>query len=162
MAFLNLPPEQDGFSKRYLAGDNFCTWVNEHLKPESRLGCSANDLWAARCGLLHTGSGESHEYYKPGSVINLICYVAKFTHGKEIHNVELFPGKLGDSDYDELKYTLGRTIQIDFDDFFECVKDAVVNYYQKITSDSEQEQAVINRVTRYYDVVHSFWQRDEV
>lgn len=38
---------------------DFCRWVDAYMKPQSRLGCSAEDLYSARCGLLHSGAAES-------------------------------------------------------------------------------------------------------
>jgi hypothetical protein len=34
-------------------------WVNLYIDPENTLGCSANDLYAARCVLVHSTSTES-------------------------------------------------------------------------------------------------------
>lgn len=38
----------------------FTTWTERYLKPEHRFGCSALDLWGARCGMLHRSSPDSH------------------------------------------------------------------------------------------------------
>lgn len=38
---------------------DFCNWVSKYLKPEVNLGCTAEDLYAARCALLHSGTAES-------------------------------------------------------------------------------------------------------
>jgi len=40
-------------------GQDFKAWAEEYMKPGASLGCSAEDLWGARCGILHTGSAES-------------------------------------------------------------------------------------------------------
>lgn len=42
-------------------GNDFKKWVNQFLLPQDRFLCDANDLWAARCGLLHTGSVEARD-----------------------------------------------------------------------------------------------------
>jgi hypothetical protein len=39
----------------------FIDWVDKFLHPESNLACTALDLYAARCGVLHTHSAESRE-----------------------------------------------------------------------------------------------------
>jgi hypothetical protein len=41
------------------SGRLFKDWVNDYMLTESSLPCSADDLWAARCGLLHTLTAES-------------------------------------------------------------------------------------------------------
>jgi len=37
----------------------FINWVDQYLLPGSELSCSANDLYGARCGVLHTYSPDS-------------------------------------------------------------------------------------------------------
>lgn len=37
----------------------FKAWANRYIKPESELGCTAEDLWGARCGVLHLYSPDS-------------------------------------------------------------------------------------------------------
>jgi hypothetical protein len=37
----------------------FLKWVERYIRPAESLGCSAMDLYAARCGVLHTYSAES-------------------------------------------------------------------------------------------------------
>lgn len=39
--------------------EDFVAWVNAYLLPESRLECTAEELYGARCGLLHSLTGES-------------------------------------------------------------------------------------------------------
>jgi hypothetical protein len=38
---------------------DFCNWVNQYMDPQSSLGCSSEDLYAARCGMLHSSTAES-------------------------------------------------------------------------------------------------------
>jgi hypothetical protein len=42
-------------------GNDFKAWVEKYLQPSKTLGCSADDLWAARCGVLHTEAAESRD-----------------------------------------------------------------------------------------------------
>ncbi|SRR6266404_5689406 len=37
----------------------FKDWVKNYILPNSDLDCSAEEIWGARCGLLHTGTAES-------------------------------------------------------------------------------------------------------
>ena len=38
---------------------DFCCWVSTYMSPQDRLRCAPEDLYAARCGLLHSGAAES-------------------------------------------------------------------------------------------------------
>ncbi|KXO13314.1 hypothetical protein AKG98_3539 [Moritella sp. JT01] len=62
----------------YSTGADFKLWLNKYLFIEaSTLPCNANDLWASRCSLLHTGTSEARDvkngnaryvYYYGGSI----------------------------------------------------------------------------------------------
>src|SRR5262245_55863957 len=40
-------------------GNVFRDWVSRFMKPETTLSCTSEDLWGARCGVLHLYSPES-------------------------------------------------------------------------------------------------------
>lgn len=40
-------------------GDTFRAWADRFMPPEKHVGCTAQDLWGARCGVLHTYSPEA-------------------------------------------------------------------------------------------------------
>lgn len=45
-------------------GNDFKDWVSQFLLPQDKFLCNADDLWAARCGLLHTGAVEARDTKK--------------------------------------------------------------------------------------------------
>ena len=47
-AFLDLPA-----GNRHSSGAAFVSWAKRYLKPDETLGVSADDLWIARCGVVH-------------------------------------------------------------------------------------------------------------
>lgn len=53
----------------------FKNWVNTYMLPDSDLGCSADDIYAARCGILHTLSLSSLAS-REGKA-KQICYINK-------------------------------------------------------------------------------------
>lgn len=59
LASLDRPPH-----KREAGRQGFIDWVNTYLLPGSKLACSAEDLYGARCGLLHTYSAESQHTHE--------------------------------------------------------------------------------------------------
>lgn len=54
MAYLNLPPLQESTKRK-----DFINWVDTYLLPGSSLTCSSTDLYAARCGIVHSLAAES-------------------------------------------------------------------------------------------------------
>jgi hypothetical protein len=48
-------------------------WVNDYMLPDSNLDITAEEMWGARCGLLHTGTAESNLSRRQGArMINYI------------------------------------------------------------------------------------------
>ena len=54
LAALSRPENQESSTRR-----DFLTWSDRYVRPDASLGCSSVDLYAARCGVLHTYSAES-------------------------------------------------------------------------------------------------------
>ncbi len=54
LASLSLPKERERVKK-----EDFCKFCVDHLLPDSKLKCSAIDLYAARCATLHKGTAVS-------------------------------------------------------------------------------------------------------
>lgn len=42
----------------------FIDWVDKYINPEKELGCTAEDLYGARCGLVHSSAAESRKSRK--------------------------------------------------------------------------------------------------
>lgn len=62
-------------TKEEIDKHDFIAWANKFLIADNTVDFSGLDLWAARCGLLHTGAAESRDYRKNGA--NLIYYKVK-------------------------------------------------------------------------------------
>jgi hypothetical protein len=55
------------------SSDYFKKWVEDYMLPGSQLKCNADDIWGARCGLLHTLTGESRmSRYRGAKMLNYI------------------------------------------------------------------------------------------
>ena len=61
LAWLNRPVDREDVIR-----EDFVVWVDKYLLPESGLECTAEELYGARCGLLHSHTGESrlHRQHK--------------------------------------------------------------------------------------------------
>jgi len=54
MAWLNLPSTRERNTR-----SDFIKWIDKYLLPNSELKCSADDLYGARCSIVHTYTAES-------------------------------------------------------------------------------------------------------
>jgi len=59
LAFLDMPESQ-----QRVTGQDFIRWVDKYLSPEHSLGCTASDLYSARCAIVHTLTTESNKVRK--------------------------------------------------------------------------------------------------
>ena len=55
----------------------FKDWVNTYLLPQGTLACTAEDLYGARCGILHTHSPESRIQRHGSGVVKRLIYCWK-------------------------------------------------------------------------------------
>ena len=80
MAWLSIPDEKSH-------GKDFKAWVNKYILSKNNIGCTADELWAARNGLLHMGTAESSAH-QSGVTIKKIFYsvgnVLPMEHKKDI------------------------------------------------------------------------------
>lgn len=67
-AWLNLPAKRDT-----VKGADYIEWVRKYVIPDSGLPCSAEDVYAARCAIVHTGRFASER--------------SRAGHAKELHYV---------------------------------------------------------------------------
>ena len=64
---------------------DFISWVDRFLLPESALECSAVDLYAARCGVLHSLS--AHSSLQRKGQARLVCYAWGNATASDLHGV---------------------------------------------------------------------------
>lgn len=64
--------------------EHFINWVNEWIMPQKKLNCTAIDLYAARCALLHTYTSKAR-LTRQGDAKQM-CYVYGKATVKEMHD----------------------------------------------------------------------------
>ncbi len=69
LASLNRPEENETVTR-----SDFKKWCTDYLLPSSNLNCTATDLYAARCGILHTNMAVS-DLSKKDEASELIYYI---------------------------------------------------------------------------------------
>ncbi|WP_348737940.1 hypothetical protein [Pseudomonas rhodesiae] len=77
MSWLDASREESG-------NPEFKEWVNKYLLAGETFSFTADDLWAARCGMVHTGAAESRDFR--ANRANAIYY---YTHQGEVTEAQL-------------------------------------------------------------------------
>jgi hypothetical protein len=116
----------------------FCRWVERWLLPAKPLGCTALDLYGARCGILHTFTSDS-DLSRQGKA-RRICYAFGSS------TVEGLERKLA---------SLGRTdcIAMHLDHLFEGFRLGLANYLEYALSDPAESARVATKAERYFKAI---------
>jgi hypothetical protein len=126
LAWANLP-SGDVFQK------DFIVWVDSYIEPERKFGCTADDLYGARCGLVHSGAaesrksrkGEAHEIWyatSPDSIGLLQEYAKETNQGAKV---------------------------VYFTDLLAAFVDASQKFYDEISEDEARQSSVNDRIRRW-------------
>ena len=79
MASLGIPEEQEEVTKH-----DYISWVNDFMLNKSELSCDAEDLYSARCGILHTGRPESKMTKDKKAKLYCYGYINPVRYNKEL------------------------------------------------------------------------------
>lgn len=116
--------------------DSFMSWVRRYLLTAKGVDCTALDLYAARCGLLHTFTPDS-ALVSEGKA-RQICYA------------------WGDADVDEMKTIirrLGKTeraVAVHFDDLREAWRLGLIAFGQEMDADPELKSRVLTKAESFF------------
>jgi len=133
LAWLSLPQ-----SKNDVRRDDFMAWVDKYLLPKANLNCSAIDIYAARCSIVHSYSSES-ELSRSG-MAHRLCYTIGNKDPKHLQE-----------DLDSVNYD---SIVVHIDTLFLALRNAVNHFKQDIESDQELAARVFGRSeTEFFTVM---------
>lgn len=109
---------------------DFCDWVSTYMEPELNLGCAEEDLYAARCGLVHSHAAES-KMSRQGIAKLLYYYSSPDSLNKMKEQI---------SERDE------DALPIYITDLLKCFLLASDNYFIAISSNDEKLKEVVKRL----------------
>jgi hypothetical protein len=112
---------------------DFCRWVDMYLMPQTQVGCTSEDIYGARCSLVHSGSAESR-MSREGRVSELWYATAP----NSINRLELYALKLG-----------AKAKVIYFTALVAAFAEGVMKFSQEIASQPEREATSIKRIKQW-------------
>ncbi|HXA19533.1 MAG TPA: hypothetical protein VN380_21265 [Thermoanaerobaculia bacterium] len=130
MAWLNLPE-----GKHDVTATEFIQWCNRYLLLPEDAELRAEDLYAARCGLLHSYTAESRRYREKK--------VTKLFYSRETTAGEINLDQLGGEEHTWPLWT-------DVDILFGRLRSAVHRFQEDIATDSNRANSVYARIRRSY------------
>ncbi len=130
MAWLNRDNTNQGNQRSY-----FKNWVNNYLLPDSGLNCNADDLYAARCAILHTYTSES-DLSKDGKA-RKIFYACGPTDGDKLQQ------------YINISSESGKTIVLHVDTLNNAFKNAFKYFNRALNKNQSLSKLVSKRSDKY-------------
>lgn len=118
---------------------SFIGWTNRYLLSTSALSCSAVDLYAARCGLLHT--------FTPNSKLNSdkkarrICYAWGKSRGEDLQRTI------------DLAKTGGEYVAVKVEELFVAWRDGVLTFTDELESDTERNIRVVAKAKNFFSAL---------
>jgi len=125
VASLSRPISQEDTS-----GEVFKKWVDTHMLPDSGLTCSAQDVWAARCGILHTLSLQSR-LSRCGSA-RVLTYVDR--------------PNVVDEFQDRIDPTRSQYVVVALRPYAQAFLTAIIRFTQQVQADPELRRTVEHHV----------------
>jgi len=130
MASLNRAPAKPKVEK-----SDFVEWVNIYLLPGSELNCSAIDLYAARCGLVHS--------YSPDSVLSRDLKAKKLYYAHGNKKATELQTRINDSPQKDI-------IAVHIDQLFKALKVAVGRFASALKSNPSKEKLAAQRASEFF------------
>jgi hypothetical protein len=123
-------------SEEYASKKSFLDWADNYILELTPLGCTALDLYGARCGILHTLTADS----KP-------------TSGKQPRRI-CYAYRRGDAEKMQRAIDLGKKdekyVAIHVDKLWEAWRIGIIRFMEELESDPERKARVLKKADKFY------------
>ena len=130
MAWLNRPSNVDD-----VRACDFTDWVQTYFLPDSGFGCTADDLYGARCALLHSNTPESTRH-RQGKACKVFYFRQAGQETKGILQLRLSEAS--------------HPFMINVDQFVAALKTAVSRFLEDLERDVPKAELVYERIQQSY------------
>jgi|AntAceMinimDraft_17_1070374.scaffolds.fasta_scaffold45190_2 hypothetical protein len=120
----------------YVTRNDFCNWVNTYLLSTCDIHCTDLELYAARCGVVHS--------YSPRSRLSDIGEVRQIAYSHGSGSVEKLQKAL-----DIGGHSL-KIVAINLDDLIEAFKKAIIKFLKELPIESERENIFLERADKFF------------
>ena len=118
-----------------VTGPDFMRWCDAYLLIPADAAMTSTDLWGARCGLLHSHTGESKKHRERKATK---IFYSRMRNGREINLIQTSSNE----------HVLPLWVDVDL--LFARFKDGVSRFQADLASDDARAQKVYDRVNRSY------------
>lgn len=117
-------------------GTRFQNWVNKWMLKSKRLKCSAEELYAARCGVLHTLTPNS-----------------KLSENKGVRKIAYAWGKAKHEDLEESISSISMSksiVSIHINDLYWAFREGFADYLELVFSNKESKEKFLNKSGQHF------------
>jgi hypothetical protein len=115
---------------------SFVAWTDKYMEPQAKLRCSADDLYGARCGILHTLSADS-DHNKKGKA-RQVAYAWGTGKAEVINEIWQQSG--------ESKFA----VAIHLDGLVKAWSEGVIKFSDDLDNDAAWAQRVYKRASQFF------------
>ena len=132
VAWLNRPVSKERATRK-----DFINWADDYLLPNTNIKYEAIDLYAARCGIVHSYSFSSR-LSKKGEAKEIYYSYGKANIKSLQNDIDRRPKK--------------NAVAIHINDLLEAFKEGIEKFKLSIKNDKEKEKIVCGRANKYFFV----------
>jgi hypothetical protein len=118
--------------------ERFTSWVDTSMLPAKPLGCTAIELYSARCGILHTMTADSHLSARDG--VRRIAYAWGGGNATELP-------RLAD------RVSRGQIVAVHISDLAEALRLGTALMFERAERDAELNARITERGNRFFSSI---------
>lgn len=127
-------------SHNFVKGENFINWTDKYLIPKSNLSCKGIDIYAARCGIVHSYTAEA-KLTRKGLAKKLFYSYGKADSKKLQKRLE--------------QLNITEAIAIDVNSLFVAFCNAIERFGNSLLSDKDFAKLVYTRARKFFKFANS-------
>ena len=126
---------------QFATRNSFIGWTNRYLLSTNPLSCTAVDLYAARCGLLHTFTPNSK--LSSDKKARRICYAWGKSRGEDLQRTI------------DLAKTGGEYVAVKVEELFAAWRDGVLTFTDELDSNAGRKAEVTAKAKNFFSALES-------
>ncbi len=123
-------------TEAFTTRNDFMTWVDKYLLKSKPLRCTALDLYAARCGLLHTFSPDSQ--LSSAGKARVICYAWGTAKTEDLQRSI------------DLKNKVNELVAVHIDELYQAWKSGLVLFGEELDKDPGRKTRVLTKAGKFF------------
>ena len=123
-------------TETFATRNDFISWVDKYLLKARQLRCTSLDLYAARCGLLHTFTPDSQ--LSSSGKARVICYAWGTAKAEDMQRTI------------DLKNKSNELVAVHLDELYQAWKSGIVLFGEDIDKDPDRSTRILTKARKFF------------